>query len=116
MDNEPVSEAQADAESSLGVRLTGVENLIPHYVNLITSNFDSAAFQIVFGQVLPPVVTMPGQEEELALQGYIEGPAVARLIFTPTMLEQTIQNLTTQLENYRRQSIVDTGETGDRHE
>jgi hypothetical protein len=88
---------------SVAVRITGIEDLTVTYSNLMTSNFDQQAFQVVFAQLLPPIVMSPEDEQELLQRGFVEAKAVAQLVLTPTMMEQTIQVLTNQLERFKQQ-------------
>ncbi len=98
--------------SNIGVRIAGVDDIPAHYVNLISSNFDQAAFQVVFAQLMPPIVMRPEDAEELTRRGFVEARALARVVLTPVMLEQTIQNLTAQLENFKRQLTEENNGSG----
>jgi len=96
-----ITEETYELPNPLIVRITGLEDLQPAYSNLVHVNFDSAAFQVVFSQLLQPVITSSNDAKELADRGYIGAQAVARLILTPQMLEETISILERQLNNFR---------------
>lgn len=90
-----------DPEVSLSIRLTDLDNVEAAYANLVQLNFDQAAFQVVFAQFLPPMVTGPDEARRLADRGYVPAKVVARMVFTPLMVEQTIELLQRQLDRYR---------------
>ena len=109
--SESVDESESDVV--LPIRLSGLDDRDARYVNLLNVNFDRASFQIVFSQFLQPVVTSPHDARQLAAQGYVPAKVVARLIFTPLMMEETINLLQAQLDRFHQQRDEPTaGEVG----
>lgn len=94
---------------TLPIRLLGLEDVEARYANLLHVNFDRAAFSVTFSQFMPPLLTGPEDARQLADQGYLPAKVVTRLVFTPLMVEQTIDLLRSQLDRYREQ---DGGEGG----
>lgn len=100
--------------SSVRIRMAGLEELTPLYANMVSTNFDQHAFQVIFAQLLPPIVLGPEDAEEIVQRGFVEAKAVAQLVLPPSMVEQTIENLTTQLERFRQQvTETNQGESND---
>lgn len=105
MDDAQAQNADAAVPVELGVRLAGINDLPAQYVNLISINFDQAAFQVVFAQAMQPVVTVPADVEEVQSRGYVPATVMARLVLTPMMMEQTIEILRSQLDRYQQQTV-----------
>lgn len=100
MDNDQESTEEPE-ESVITVRLSGLEDIAPQYVNLVHANNDREIFQVIFSQVTPPIIMGPEDSAELVRRGTIPGKVIARVILTPTVLEQTIDVLQTQFRRYR---------------
>ena len=89
--------------SSIPIRVIYDEGIPAQYANLLTVNFDRAAFQVIFSQAMQPVVLSDGDARRIVDAGYFRANLIARLIFTPLMVEQTINILQSQLDQFRQQ-------------
>jgi hypothetical protein len=107
------ADRESTAEPEQGVvtiRLSGLEDVVPQFANVVHANNDREIFQLIFSQVTPPILLSAEDAEELARRGTISGRIIARIILTPTILEQTIDVLQTQLRRYRdTQDQIETG-------
>ena len=86
---------------SITVQLDGLEEVTPQFANIVHANNDRQAFQLVFSQLMPPVILGPEDREALFRQGAVSAKVVARIILTPLVLEQFIDVLRTQLGQYQ---------------
>ena len=98
---------QAPTELPEGVRtitvdILGLEEVIPQFANIVHVNNDREVFQIVFSQLMPPMVLGPEDREELTKRGTVQAKVVARVIVTPLILEQMIDVLRTQFGVYQK--------------
>ena len=101
---EPVATPDRDlpsaSEQQLPIRLTNLDDYEARYVNLIHVNSDRASFQLTFSQFLQPVLATPDDAERLVSQGYVPAKVIARLLFTPLMMEETISLMQHELDQY----------------
>jgi hypothetical protein len=98
------------------IQLTGFDDVVPQFANIVHANNDSQVFQVTFSQVMPPIIMGPEDSQALMETKTLPGRVIARLIFTPASMEQVIDVLQTQLGRYRetrRQLDIDTGEPVD---
>ncbi len=86
---------------SISVQLDGLDQVAPQFANLIHANNDRQVFQIVFSQLMPPLVLGPEDSEAFLQRGSISATVVARVVLTPLVLEQFIDVLRTQLARYQ---------------
>jgi hypothetical protein len=107
VDNDQGS-TEAPEESVVTVRLTGLEEVVPQYVNLVHANSDRDVFQVIFSTATPPVLLGPEDLRVLQETRTVPGKVVARLIFTPRVFEEMIDVLQTQLRN--RQESLEQGD------
>lgn len=114
MDDDQAQNTDAAVQVELGVRLVGLEALPAQFVNMISTNFDQNAFQVVFAQAMQPLVTGPLDAEEIQERGYVPATVLARLVLTPLMMEQTVEILKAQLDRYR-QAVGVTSESAPRN-
>lgn len=94
---------EGDLERPLPIRLMD-DAIEGHFSNLLHVNFDRTVFQVTFSQILFPTITAPDEARALNTQGYVPAKVLARLIFTPKMVEETIQLLQKQLDSFRSQN------------
>lgn len=109
-------EHQAATESvvnaiDVGLRIVDLESVPAQYVNVLSANHDSESFQLVFAQLLQPVMTEPADVDEIRERGYLEARAITRLILAPSMMERTIEVLRMQIER-RDQQRADQSQGG----
>ena len=103
MDNDRES-TEAPEEGVVTVRLSGLEDVVPQYVNIVHANSDRDVFQVIFSTATPPVLLGPEDLRSLQETRTVPGKVIARLIFTPRVFEEMIDVLQTQLRN-RQESL-----------
>lgn len=91
----------AEGIRSIKIELVGLDDVVPAFANLVHANNDSQSFQLIFSQLMPPLLFSPGDRQELFAQGAIPARVVARIVLTPQVLEQTIDVLRTQFERFQ---------------
>jgi hypothetical protein len=92
-----------EGAASLLVRLSGLEGVTPEYANIIHVNTDGQVFQVIFSQIMPPVILGEEDREELKQRGTISGKVIARLVLTPAVLAQAVDVMRGQLDLYQEQ-------------
>ncbi len=106
---EPLESNQDIAdEQPLQIRLTNLSDHEAKYVNVLHVNADRASFQVTFSQFLQPIVTTTHDRRELSEQGFVPARVIARLVFTPMMMEETISLLQQQLDQFRQNQSQST--------
>lgn len=113
MENDRQALALPDGAHTVIAKLVGLDEIVPQYVNIIHATNDQQVFQVVFSQVMPPLITGPEDAKMLLDRGTVPAQVVARLIFTPALIEQAIDVFQTQLARYREQQDVVAPETQD---
>jgi len=101
-DEDEIAQAeQGEIDRLVPIRLVGVDAIEAKYANVVHVNFDRAAFQIILSQFLQPVILSPEDARDLAQKGFAPATVVGKFVFTPLMMEQTINLLQRQLDAYR---------------
>lgn len=94
-----------ETEVVLPVRVIGLDDQPAVFANIIQVNYLPSAFQVVLAQWLPPALASPDQVQQVAERGYAVAHVVARLVLTPQMVEESIQVLQAQLDQYRAREV-----------
>lgn len=112
---EPLEEdgSQDGTSRLLPVQLQNLDCVEGRYVNLVNVNHDRASFQVIFSQFMQPVILSPLDAERLAEQNFVTANVVARLVFTPLMMEETIKLLQFELDNYHQDLQAASGSDAD---
>lgn len=97
----------------LPIQLQNLDNVEGRYVNLVNVNHDRASFQVIFSQFMQPVILSPLDAERLAEQNFVPANVVAKLVFTPLMMEETIKLLQYELDNYHQDIQAASGSDSD---
>ena len=109
---------KAPADSTEGIRsisieIVGLDDVSPQFANLVHVNNDSQSFQLIFSQVMPPILFGPDDRRELFERGTVPAKVVARIVLTPKVMEQTIDVLRTQFERYQETLAQIADRTGE---
>ncbi len=88
------------------LRLVGLDETHPEYVNIIHLNSDPFAFQVVFARYLPELEARPEERERIRaahLRDGVPAQVVCRLAVSPAALRDMVTVLQEQLATHERQ-------------
>lgn len=102
-------EQVVEEERVVPVRLVGLDEEPARFANIVQVNSDPTTIQVLFAQWLQPALASPDQARHITERGYAIAHVQARLVLTPRMVEETIEVLTKQLEQFRSQAAQPPG-------
>ncbi len=82
------------------LNLKGLDACPLFYANVLHLNHDANAFQLIFSQVLPPVITDDADRVRVTATG-IDANVLARVVLPPRVAMQLSELLSDQLERFQ---------------